>query len=330
MLVISKYLKTQHDAGPKAKVDVEKILKKEYNAKIHTFNIKDNNNGLIDKIKKIIFCLAHISTKEVYIVQFPFINYHWPMIFMKHKYCIVHDVEGIRFDDKKILDKEIKVLNSFDGIVVHNNKMQQYLIDNGLKTKCVVLEFFDYLYDEKKCKNINKSIINNNIELIYPGNWSKDKAEFLYQLDESKMNFIINIYGPNKNNDELTCSKVKFKGSYPPDELIQNLEGHLGLVWSGKIDDSDMNVGDKHYNVYNYPHKMSCFLAADLPVIVWSKSAVAETVLKYNIGYIIDSIYDINNIDFSDYAEKRKNVKEIGKKIRTGYFTKKAMEKLFK
>ena len=327
MRVMSRYVCNQHDAGPKAKVDVERILRKEYSAKICTYKLKDLNNNIIEKIKKIYFCIINSSLSDIVIVQFPFINYKWPLIGIKNKYGFIHDIEGIRYDDKKILRKEVKVLNSFRGIVVHNNTMKNYLIRNGLKTKCIVLEFFDYLCDHNSNTNNN---YDDKIELIYPGNWSKNKAEFLYQLDEDKMNFIINTYGPNTNGDKLKCSKVIFKGSYPPDKLLEKMEGNLGLVWSGKMDDSDKNEGDKRYNLYNYPHKMSCFIAANIPVVVWSKSASAETVKKYNIGYLIDNIYEINNLDLSDYHIKKKNVEELGKKIRTGYFTKRSINELLK
>jgi len=327
MKVLSRYVCNQHDAGPKAKVDVERILEKEYNAKICTYKLKNLNNNIIEKIKKILFCLINSSISDIVIIQFPFINYRWPLVGMKNKYGFIHDIEGIRYNDTKILKKEIKLLNSFKGVIVHNSTMKEFLEKNGLKTKCVVLEFFDYLCD---FNSINNNDYNDKIELIYPGNWSKDKAEFLYQLDESKMDFIINTYGPNTSNDKLKCNKVVFKGSYSPDELLEKMEGNLGLVWSGKIDDSDKNEGDKRYNLYNYPHKMSCFIAANIPVVVWSQSASAEVVKKYNIGYLIDNIYDINNLDLSDYNIKKKNVEKLAKKIREGFFTKKSIKELLK
>lgn len=63
-------------------------------------------------------------------------------------------------------------------------------------------------------------------------------------------------------------------------------------------------------------------------MIAWKESAVAKFIEKYNIGYLIDNLYEINDIDVSDYDEKRKNAINVGKKIREGYFTINAIEKV--
>ena len=63
-------------------------------------------------------------------------------------------------------------------------------------------------------------------------------------------------------------------------------------------------------------------MAAGIPVIAWKKAAISEFIKKNNIGYLIDQISDINNLDFSDYNEKLKNTKKMQVKVRNGYFTK--------
>ena len=326
MRVLSRYVASANDAGPKAKVDVERILKDEYNAKIYTYRMKSQNNTCFEKIKKVLFGVSHCSKKDITLIQFPFLNLKWLYKNNKKIFVIIHDIGYFRTMDKKLLEKEIAILNMCQGVIVHNKSMQQFLIDHGLAIPTVILEFFDYLCDNNEVV----SKMQKSVEIIYPGNWSKSKAEFLYQLEERKMKFNINVYGPNTDNDKLINEKISFKGSFKPDELIYNINGNVGLVWSGKLDESDANVGDKFYNLYNTPHKLSCFLAANIPVIVWEKSAIADVVKKYNIGYTISNIYDINNIDFSNYDEVAKNVAKLGKKIRNGYFTKRAISKALK
>lgn len=323
MKVISRYIVTNHDAGPKAKVDIENLLKKEYNAEIITYKIKSHRNNIMDKMKKFIFCKRYLNTKDLVVIQFPFINSIKALSKAENKIGIVHDVEGIRYNDKEILNREITTLNSFKVLIVHNEKMKNYLIENGLTTKCVVLEFFDYLNDN--ANEAKKEFNKDNIQIAYPGNWSKNKAKFLYDLDENKMNFRINVYGPNTENDKLSNKKVEYKGSYSPDMIVNKIEGDFGLVWSGDVDENDGNQGEKFYNRYNTPHKLSCFIAAGMPVIVWENAAISDVVKKYNIGYTINSIYDINNLDFSNYNDIKMNVTELSKKISNGYFTKKAM-----
>ena len=60
------------------------------------------------------------------------------------------------------------------------------------------------------------------------------------------------------------------------------------------------------------------------------ESSNADFVKENNVGYTIHNIYDINNLDFSDYDTKRKNAIEIGKKVRAGYYTTRVMSDVLK
>ena len=69
-------------------------------------------------------------------------------------------------------------------------------------------------------------------------------------------------------------------------------------------------------------------MATGIPVIAWSKSAISDFIKKNNIGYLINNIYDINNIDFSDFTEKLKNVKLIRNDVLNGYYTKSVLNNI--
>ena len=86
----------------------------------------------------------------------------------------------------------------------------------------------------------------------------------------------------------------------------------------------------KNYTKYNNPHKLSCYMAAGLPVIVWEKSAISEFVKKNNLGYTIKTLEDINNLDFSNLEELKKNVKKIQSRVVSGEYTKKVFNKVLK
>lgn len=326
MKVISQYISTKFNAGPKAKIDVEKILKKKYNAKICTFNLNEVDGRIISKIKKFLFSFFNLMGNDLTIIQFPFTNKKKLLKLAKNKVAFIHDIDGIRYKDEKVLFEEIEGLNSFKYVIVHNKKMEAFLKENGLKAKTIVLELFDYLTDY--IPNANKEIDVNNIRIAYPGNLEKAKANFLYQLEEDKMNFTVVTYGANF--EENANKKVIFDGKHSPDVLPEKLRADLGLVWSGSIDDSDVDIGEKDYNRYNTPHKLSCYIVAGLPVIVWKESAVADIVNKYNIGYTISNLYDINLLDLSQYEGKRKNVLNLSTKLRNGEFTLNAINEIIK
>ena len=331
MKTISQYVSKLLNAGPKAKMDIKKILWKQYNSKSYTLKLngkEDSNclNQIIYKIRKALFCFIYLRGNDLTVIQFPFINDLRFTKNVKNKVAFIHDLEGIRKCDKRIEDREIEFLKSCKYVVAHNNIMKKYLIEKGIPTdKIYVLELFDYLCDGESVVK-EQGLNDQNKKLIYTGNL--DKAAFIKQMEADKMNYSINVYGIC--NEEIKNEKIIYKGKYLPDELPKYLEGDLGLVWDGNFDESDENDGFKNYTRFNNPHKLSCYIAAGKPVIVWRKSAVSEFVLEHNIGYVISNLYDINNIDFSDYGVKKENVKELALKVRKGYFTQNVINKILK
>jgi hypothetical protein len=88
----------------------------------------------------------------------------------------------------------------------------------------------------------------------------------------------------------------------------------------------------------NNPHKMSLYLAAGLPVIIWEEAAEAQFVKREQVGITVKSLYELpkilNGICEDDYEKMKKNAEVIGKRLRTGeYLTsaiKQAEDKLWK
>lgn len=330
MRVVSQYVVSNNDAGPKAKTDIEQILKSNYDAKVFTNKVKNNKEKNINnKIKKFLFSYKALNTNEITIIQIPFTNKIKILDLAKNKIGIIHDVNGIRYNNEELLKQEINAFNQYKGIIVHNDTMKDLLIEKGLKTDITEIELFDYLVDEEfyiKEKKFDKK----NIKIAYPGNLEPNKAKFIYDLNETEMNFELCIYGNYLEREKIKNRKIVYKGSFPPNKIVNNLDEDLGLVWSGCLDEKDEKQGEKGYTKYNTPHKLSCFLTAGIPVIVWEKSAIAKIVEKYDIGYKINNVYDINKINFDDYDRKKENTINISKKLREGYFTKKAIEEMMK
>ncbi len=328
------------NAGPKAPSDIIDILTEKYNAKSE---LLIQGNGIYSKIK---YRLKMFSTilkakmkKEVLIMQFPMYEttkilnflFLFSLNFINKDKTIVliHDLDSIRSEDETLRKQEFERLSKVKYIVVHNEKMKKYLEDIGIKANLYTLDLFDYLCDKKNdFQRENIEFDKNNLKIAYAGNLSEVKSPFVYQLDEDKMNFTINLYGVGIDKD--INEKMLYKGKFPPNELPDNIQGSLGLIWDGKFDESDENVSFKNYTRYNNPHKLSCYIAAGLPVIVWRQAAIADFVKKYDIGYTISKLYDINELDFSDYVKKAQNVRKLQSDARNGKFTISVIEKILK
>lgn len=112
-------------------------------------------------------------------------------------------------------------------------------------------------------------------------------------------------------------------GCIDADELPNVIDGHLGLIWEGKCD---------NYICVNNPHKLSMYIVAGLPVIVWDKSAVAQFVKSNNIGVTISSLDELNDlvkcISPKEYDVMVTNCLEICKKLIKGFYLQEAMRSI--
>lgn len=231
MIVISAIYNEKRNAGPKAPADIDKILEKKYNAKkIVIVRNKTSKFKIIIKLIKI----AIFNRKEILVIQFPLINFKFIYkILNRNKVIIlIHDINGLRFNNKKMLGNEIENLKQFKYIIAHNKTMINFLEKQGIeKEKIYNLQVFDYLAEGK----INEKEKENKKKIIYTGNLKKEKSPFIYELEDNKMKFDINLYGLGITKD--ISEKIKYKGSFEP-ERINDLDGNfrtnLGWKYSKK------------------------------------------------------------------------------------------------
>lgn len=320
------YLKEKDlNAGPKAPRDIINILKNRCDAKSLKVVQPTKSNKYLDykvKVKRYLLALKSKNDKELTIIQHPFSNNLKIAGMLSNSAILIHDLDSLRYGNKN--NNEIEALKNYKIIISHNKKMTEYLEEQGVKGKIYELELFDYLCEQTDIKKTRE--IMDKVEIIYAGNLMQKKSPFIYQLEDNKINYTLNLYGIGIKQD--ISENIKYKGAFSPEELPNKMEGNIGLVWDGNFDESDENEGFKNYTKYNNPHKLSCYIAAGIPVIVWEKAAIADFVKKYEIGYTIHNLYEINDLDFCDYEFKLKNVKNLSNKVRNGYFTKRVIDKI--
>ena len=329
-VIISVNETDKNNAGPKAKTDIDKILKE--NEGFQVINLAFNWHSKFLKMRYISWDIPHLmrnmDADEIFF-QFPSYSRTLMDSFVKNirRYTkaklifIVHDLECLRnFSyDPTYKPEELKWLKEADGIIVHNPSMAKWLKTNGVDTPMAILGFFDYL---------NPQPINKNAKMdgsiCFAGNLKK--AGFLAKLPSS---LSLDVFGPNFN-PELK-NKVNYRGVYSPDELPKYLVEDFGLIWDGdSIDECNGLFGN--YLRYNCPHKASLYLSSGLPIIVWKKAAIAEYVEQYNLGYAIDSLSEIPaiiaNMTQADYDLIKGNALNMAQNLRHGEHIRSAIESL--
>lgn len=249
---------------------------------------------------------------------------------LKLKKCttigLVHDLDSLRDIGPANTAIEFKNLNSFDHLITHNKFMTQWLKTNNVDTNFVEIKLFDYLTNNADIET--KAVqIQDMPKVVFAGSFYK--SSFVYELNKVS-GAAFNLYGVGFEASKLKGGNVFYKGSFLPEELPSILEGDFGLIWDGNSIEDCAGIYGK-YLAYNTPHKTSLYLVAGLPVIVYAKAAIAEFVVENNIGFIVNSLYEINTclqkISKEKYEQMKQNCKTLSNKLTEGFYLKQAIGK---
>jgi len=234
--------------------------------------------------------------------------------------ALVHDLDSLRLiggEAARWSDQEL--LPWFDRIICHNGRMHTYLASQGVpERKLIDLGLFDYLTDAPMPER------TLSMRVCVAGNLSRRKARFLQELPKSKLEW--HLYGEGWKGKKSRTDMIAH-GSCPANELPGKLEGSFGLVWDGSSTETCRGAYGA-YLLLNSPHKLSLYLAAGMPVAVWSWSAQAQFVREQGIGLVIDRLSDLPGaiaaLTPEAYASMAANARAIGMALREGRMTREA------
>lgn len=340
----------KYNAINKAREDVENILKKEDFKELYIPTIYPIRHGIVGKIVQAVNYihndliwkkhLKKLNKDDVIFIQYPLINKCFDVTKIIKKYnskikfiVLVHDLDSIRYmykkDESQISKKRRKkadlgVVENANYVIVHNKKMHDELKKQGVMNNNIYeLGLFDYLLDKPV-----KTKRNKNDGVVIAGNLKPEKVKYIKMLNEAK-NVKFNLYGVGYESQGY--KNIDYKGSFLPDELPQKLKGAFGLVWDGDGIQGCTGVYG-HYLKYNNPHKISLYLASNMPVVVWKESALAKFIEDNKLGISISNIKEIDKkiktMSQEDYKKMCDNVNKISNKLRKGGFLQEALNKI--
>ena len=321
-------------AGNKARVDVDTVLREKYGEPYENLEeIVFTSFG-----QKVMYLLNPVNLKQIWsiwqlhsqkvIMQYPFYFNSvlkaalFDSIKKNEVIFIIHDVNALRSFQDADIKNEINELNLAKSVIVHNDIMGRALQKLGLKVPWISLQLFDYLLP-----NIPHRTFIKGTTVAFAGNLGKSK--FLLNPEMETLGVHFNLYGPNFNEELIKWKNVSYMGSFPPNEIPFKIEGNFGLIWDGTdIRTCDGSTGT--YMKYNNPHKLSLYIAAGLPVIVWKQAAIAEFVTANNIGITVESLTDvverIEALSEKEYDAMIAAVRKLQKEVVKGSFTKRCLE----
>lgn len=333
---LSRNYRDFSSAGNKAKTDIEQIME---GLSFRNVGLRQSHHSnkiaafftTLMGVLKAPFCLHRGD--DILVLQYPLKKYYSFVCRMAHLrgakvITLIHDLGSFR-RHKLTVEQEINRLNHSDYVIVHNDAMKKWLANQGCKAQLGTLELFDYLSATTAAPAAD---VKKPFEILYAGALNPRKNTFLYEVGAYAGHaYRFNLYGSGFELDKAQGKEnFTYMGFVKSDELIATAKGHFGLVWDGSSVSSC--VGDwGEYLQYNNPHKTSLYIRCGLPVIIWSKAALAPFVRKHQIGLCIDSLEELETIlshlTLEQYAEMQDRVAEVSNQLKSGYFFTQAVEK---
>lgn len=231
--------------------------------------------------------------------------------------ALVWDIVSWIHDNRKrdyTVDASLWMLNRYDLVISANEKMAKRLAtEGGVKTPMIAMYLSDFVYQgplqEKK-----------RIDQIYYVATGIDSA----MIEEYQSEIPIKFIGPNWNKEKLP-NYIQLLGAMNSNDIPSQLEGGFGLLYYPKTGGLK---GMNHYGEYNNPMKLSLYLASGLPVITMPNTAHAQWVKDQGLGFVVDSISDIDdlihNLSDDDYQKMVENIKPWQRAVTSGFFAKEA------
>ena len=331
---ITRNYRNLNGAGNKAKTDNEDTLelmgaknlglrRTYYNNKVATF--------LLD-LAGVIRYVFTIRRNDLVLLQYPVKKYFSFLCNVAHlrgakTVALIHDLGSFR-RKKLTVKKEIGRLMHADLVIASNDTMKQWLQHQGYQHPLGSLGLFDY---RSAAENLHKeSGTSGQYRLVYAGSLAMRKNAFLLELAKHTLPYELHIYGNRNGLPGMSDNAhIIFHPFTPAAEFIANVDADFGFVWDGEaLDSCTGNFGE--YLRWNSPHKVSFYIRAGLPVIIWKHAAVAPIIEAEGIGISIGSVDELStllpSITQEQMNQMRKNVQRVGNQLKNGHFLTRAVQ----
>lgn len=254
--------------------------------------------------------------------------------------CFINDLNAFRYEYVKIelLDENAKqeliALGAADYVLVPNQNTKRMLQEAGITAKLIPVGVWDYLMEQQQIKAMQQKRVEaeqtitddeKKISIAFAGNLNK--SVFLSVMDVPDM-IKLELWGKldeDKKKDMPVNSS--YHGVLSSEEVpIAICTMDYGLVWDG-VGADVIEGGLGEYLRYNNSHKCALYLAAGIPVIVWSQSGMAQFVREHECGITIDRLSNLERqLKAADYDRIKANALEVAPRLQQGYYLSKAMD----
>lgn len=314
-------------AGNKAKTDNEDTLVEMGAINLGLPRTIRNSKILaffLDLIGIIRACIL-LQKDDVLFLQYPVKKYFSFLCHVAHlkgarTVSLIHDLGSFR-RKKLTIQKEINRLSNSDYIIASNEKMKGWLEEHGLQKPVGALGLFDYRSESKCPEEVTE---REKVKVVYAGALSMKKNSFLIELSKTLSHWQLLVCGNKEGLQGLQNNPlITYQGFVPSEEFIKHIDADFGLVWDGdSLDGCSGEYGQ--YLKWNSPHKVSFYLRAGLPLIIWKEAAVAPIIEEAGAGITISSLKELDgklaNLTPEQKKEMKKQAVNLAQKLNKGGF----------
>ena len=314
-------------AGNKAKTDNEDTLVEMGAINLGLPRTIRNSKILaffLDLIGIIRACIL-LQKDDVLFLQYPVKKYFSFLCHVAHlkgakTVSLIHDLGSFR-RKKLTIQKEINRLSNSDYIIASNEKMKGWLEEHGLQKPVGALGLFDYRSESKCPEEVTE---REQVKVVYAGALSMKKNSFLIELSKTLSHWQLLVCGNKEGLQDLQNNPlITYQGFVPSEEFIKHIDADFGLVWDGdSLDGCSGEYGQ--YLKWNSPHKVSFYLRAGLPLIIWKEAAVAPIIEEAGAGITISSLKELDgklaNLTPEQKKEMKKQAVNLAQKLNKGGF----------
>ena len=241
-----------------------------------------------------------------------------------------YDLNAFRYDGQNDGDPgEVRALAAADKILAPNVNTVSMLKKNGISSDMIPVGIWDYRMNETQIAKIREISHahkkENAVKIAFAGNLNK--SEFLSAM-EIPSDVRMELWGKLDPEREKTLAEgCHYHGILSSDEIPFAVgEMDYGLVWDGSGKD-EIEGGLGEYLRYNNSHKCALYLASGIPVIVWSRSGMANFVREHACGITIDRLGDLDQaIHTADYEKLKEAALAVAPKLWEGYYLSQAID----
>lgn len=325
------------DSRNKAKHDIDDVMEREGFRNVAVGSSWEGKVArFFAKLLSVVALPFRAGKGDVLLIQYPFKKYY-PSLCRIMRWrggrtvTLIHDLGCFR-RKKLTVEDEIVKLSRTDVLIVHNESMQQFLLDHGYKRPMLTLGIFDYLAPNEPV-SMPVHAKNEPWKVVYAGSLAERKNMFLYRLDKAlPANCIWKLFVHGKGLDEEKADRwhhIESRGFIKSDDFVRDSVGHFGLVWDGSSIDECAGAWGEYLKVNN-PHKTSFYLRSGKPVIMWREAALATFVEQAGVGLVVGSLLELNErlqqLTPTEYFAMVERVQKVRQQLAEGYYFKAAFK----